>query len=35
MEECRYVIEILAGVYKNDAIAKERGLTPVSTVFSN
>jgi hypothetical protein len=28
MEECRYVIEILAGVYKNDAIAKERGLTP-------
>jgi transposase len=26
MEECRYVIEILAGVYKNDAVA--RGMTP-------
>jgi transposase len=26
MEECRYVIEILAGVYKNDAIA--RSMTP-------
>jgi len=27
-EECLYVLELLKGVYKNDAIAKERGMTP-------
>lgn len=26
-EECRFVLELLRDVYKNDAIAKERGLT--------
>jgi len=26
--ECRYVIETLAGVYKNDKTAKEEGMTP-------
>jgi transposase len=28
MEECRHVIETLAGVYRNDAVAKDRGMTP-------
>jgi hypothetical protein len=27
-EECRYVLETLAEVYKNDAVAKERNLSP-------
>ena len=27
-EECRYVIETLAEVYRNDAIAKEQGMSP-------
>jgi hypothetical protein len=27
-EECRYVLETLAGVYRFDAIAKEQGLSP-------
>jgi hypothetical protein len=27
-EECRYVIETLAAVYHNDAVAKERGMSP-------
>ena len=27
-EECRYVLEVLKEVYKNDAIARERGLSP-------
>jgi transposase len=27
-EECRYVLESLADVYKNDAIARERNLSP-------
>jgi transposase len=26
--ECRFVLETLRDVYKNDAVAKERGLTP-------
>jgi transposase len=27
-EECRYIIELLAGVYKNDAMTKEEKMTP-------
>jgi len=29
MDECRYVIEILAGVYKNDAVTREQGMIPL------
>ena len=27
-QECRYVIEVLAKVYRNDALARERELSP-------
>jgi hypothetical protein len=27
-EECRHVLEVLAGIYHNDAIARERNLSP-------
>jgi len=27
-EQCRYVLETLRGVYHNDALAREQGLSP-------
>ena len=27
-EECRYVLETLGGVYRNDAVSRERELSP-------